>query len=88
MAPKHVAVLGAGPAGLEVGLRLANAGVQVTVFERGGAAAANVRDWGHVRLFSPNSMNVSVAGRPRVPSANVPPRGSSGTESSRALWMR
>ncbi len=55
----RVAVLGAGPVGLDAALAAAARGWPVDVYEAGGAPAAHVRRWGHVRLFSPWSMNVS-----------------------------
>ena len=55
----RIAVLGAGPVGLDAALAAARRGWPVTVYEAGGEPAANVRRWGHVRLFSPWSMNLS-----------------------------
>lgn len=55
----RLAVLGAGPVGLDAALAGVDAGYDVRVYEAGARPAANVRDWGHVRLFSPWSMNVS-----------------------------
>ena len=60
--PPHVLVVGAGPIGLEAAVACAQAGFAVTVAERGPSVASAVRDWGHVRLFSPNSLNNSAAG--------------------------
>ena len=59
---RRLAVLGAGPLGLEAALAAAELGAQVRVYER-GAVAANVEAWGHVRLFSPFGMNRSELGR-------------------------
>jgi thioredoxin reductase len=59
----HVAILGAGPIGLEAALAAAERGWGFTVYEAGSAPAAHVRDWGHVRLFTPWSMNVSRRAR-------------------------
>ena len=56
---RTVAVLGAGPVGLDAALAARDAGYQVNVYEVADRPSANVRDWGHVRLFSPWSMNVS-----------------------------
>lgn len=55
----RVAVLGAGPIGLEAALAASESGYGVTIYEAGSRPAAHVRDWGHVRLFSPWRMNVS-----------------------------
>jgi cation diffusion facilitator CzcD-associated flavoprotein CzcO len=63
--PRHIAILGAGPIGIEAALAAAERGIGFTVYESGQAVAAHVRDWGHVRLFTPWSMNVS----PRVRAA-------------------
>ncbi len=56
------AVLGAGPIGLEAALYAATLGLDVTVYERGEEIAPNVRDWGHVTMFSPFGMNYSPLG--------------------------
>lgn len=61
----HIAVLGAGPTGLEAALAAHQRGWQVTVYEAAPRVAGHVRQWGHVRLFTPWSMNVS----PRVAQA-------------------
>ncbi len=55
----HVAILGAGPTGLEAALACADRGRPFTVYEASPEVAANVRAWGHVRLFTPWDMNVS-----------------------------
>ncbi|MFF4544030.1 hypothetical protein ACFY1J_07245 [Streptomyces sp. NPDC001406] len=55
----HVAILGAGPIGLDAALACADAGWPFTVYEAADTAAANVRAWGHVRLFTPWELNVS-----------------------------
>lgn len=57
---RKAAVLGAGPIGLDAALALGDAGWDVTVYEAGDAVADHVRAWGHVRLFTPWSMNVSA----------------------------
>ena len=48
-----VVVIGAGPVGLAAAAHLAERGIAFTVLESGDAPAASVRQWGHVRLFSP-----------------------------------
>ena len=55
-----VAVLGAGPIGLEAALAAREHGHSVTVFERAPTVGGHVRRWGHIRLFTPWSMNVSA----------------------------
>jgi threonine dehydrogenase-like Zn-dependent dehydrogenase len=61
--PKHIAIIGAGPIGLEAALYAVQRGYRVTVFEQSDQVAAYVRDWGHVRIFSPFGMNSSEWGR-------------------------
>ena len=58
----RVAVLGAGPIGLEAALAATERGMEPVVYERAPRVAAHVRDWGHVRMFSPWGLNLS----PRV----------------------
>ena len=59
---KRIAVIGAGPIGLEAALFAMQAGFDVQVYER-GRVAENVGQWGHVKLFSPFGMNASQWGR-------------------------
>src|SRR5436190_15576835 len=47
-----VAIIGAGPIGLAAAAHLISRGVPVRIFEAGARAGENIRDWGHVRLFS------------------------------------
>ena len=51
--PLPVAVIGAGPVGLAAAAHLVARGHMPLVFEAGGAVGASVREWAHVRLFSP-----------------------------------
>ena len=48
-----IAVVGAGPVGLAAAAHLVSRGMPVKVYEAGSAIGANIRDWGHVRLFTP-----------------------------------
>ena len=59
--PARIAVLGAGPIGLEAAIYARFLGYDVTIIER-GEVAENVQRWGHVCLFSPFSMNHSSLG--------------------------
>jgi thioredoxin reductase len=56
-----VAVIGAGPVGLAAAAHLAERGIAFTVLEAGDAPAAAVRQWGHVRLFSPWRYDIDPA---------------------------
>ena len=55
----RIAVLGAGPTGLEAALAAHQRGWDVTLYEQAAHIAGHVRQWSHVRLFTPWSMNVS-----------------------------
>ena len=59
--PATIAVLGAGPIGLEAALYARFLGYNVDVYER-DVVAGNVLQWGHVRMFSPFRMNRSTLG--------------------------
>lgn len=65
----RLAILGAGPIGLEAALAAADAGMPFTLYEAGPAVAASVRAWGHVRLFTPWEMDVSPRMRRRLEAA-------------------
>ncbi len=58
-----VVVIGAGPVGLGAAAHLAERGITFAVLEAGDDPAAAVRQWGHVRLFSPWRYNVDAAAR-------------------------
>ena len=58
-----VAVIGAGPVSLAAAAHLIQRGLPVKVYEAGSTVATNVRDWGHVRLFSPWEYNTDTAAR-------------------------
>lgn len=59
--PATIAILGAGPIGLEAGLYARYLGYSVDIYEA-GAICQNVLAWGHVRMFSPFGMNRSPLG--------------------------
>lgn len=71
MTGRRLAVCGAGPVGLEAALYGARLGYDVQVYER-DQIGGNVRSWGHVRLFSPWSMNVSPLARRALEEAGSP----------------
>jgi thioredoxin reductase len=58
-----VVVIGAGPVGLAAAAHLHERGLPFTVLEAGDSPAAAVRQWGHVRLFSPWRYNIDQAAR-------------------------
>ncbi|MEU4366645.1 FAD-dependent oxidoreductase [Micromonospora chersina] len=58
-----VVVIGAGPVGLAAAAHLHERGLPFLVLESGDTAGAAVRQWGHVRVFSPWRYNVDPAAR-------------------------
>ncbi len=56
----RIAILGAGPTGLEAALAASEAGHPFTVYEAAPRVAGHIRDWGHVRLFTPWELDVSA----------------------------
>ncbi|WP_149182571.1 NAD(P)-binding domain-containing protein [Streptomyces sp. TRM49041] len=66
---RHVAILGAGPVGLDAALACADAGWPFTLYEAADTVAAHVRAWGHVRFFTPWDLNVSRRMRAHLPHA-------------------
>jgi thioredoxin reductase len=61
----RIAILGAGPIGLEAALYARTLGYPVEVFEA-GQPGEHVARWGHVRLFSPFGMNSTPLGRSAI----------------------
>eukprot|EP00933_Yihiella_yeosuensis_P015239 TRINITY_DN13361_c4_g1_i1.p1 TRINITY_DN13361_c4_g1~~TRINITY_DN13361_c4_g1_i1.p1 ORF type:complete len:431 (-),score=69.86 TRINITY_DN13361_c4_g1_i1:329-1621(-) len=59
----NLAVIGAGPIGLELAHSALRRGLKVEVFEKATSVAGHVQDYGHVRLFSPWSLNMSSEGK-------------------------
>lgn len=58
-----VAVIGTGPIGLAAAAHLLTKGETPIIFEAGESVGANIRAWGHVRLFSPWRELVDTASR-------------------------
>ncbi|MEM6282445.1 MAG: NAD(P)-binding domain-containing protein [Chloroflexota bacterium] len=56
-----VAIIGGGPVGLAAAAHLLERGETPVIFEAGAEVGANVRDWGHVRMFSPWEFTVDSA---------------------------
>jgi NADPH-dependent 2,4-dienoyl-CoA reductase/sulfur reductase-like enzyme len=55
-----LAIIGAGPIGLEAAALALELGFDVHVFER-GEVGAHALAWGHVRMFTPWRMNIGPA---------------------------
>jgi len=58
-----IAVIGAGPVGLAAAVHLLEQGLPVKLYEAGSSVASNLRDWGHVRVFTPWRYCVDRAAR-------------------------
>src|SRR5262245_4355684 len=65
----RIAILGAGPIGLEAALYARMLRLPVTVYER-GRVGEHLHRWGHVTLFSPFSMNATPLGRAAILAEN------------------
>jgi thioredoxin reductase len=61
----RIAILGAGPVGLEAGLHARQLKLPFTIYEQ-GRVGEHVWRWGHVKLFSPFAMNVTPIGRQAI----------------------
>ena len=81
----RIAILGAGPVGLEAALAASEAGLKFTVFEASGGVAGNVRSWGHVQLFTPWSMNVSPRARAALSAVGGEPPSNEGCPTGEEL---
>lgn len=69
--PTHIAILGAGPIGLEAALAAAENGYSFTVYEAAPDVAGQVRSWSHVSLFTPWDLNVSPRMRDALAAAGL-----------------
>jgi thioredoxin reductase len=58
---KTIAIIGAGPVGLAVAAHILERGLTPIVLEAGDSAGHSVRQWGHVRMFSPWEYNIDRA---------------------------
>ncbi|MFC5051955.1 NAD(P)-binding domain-containing protein [Rubritalea spongiae] len=58
-----VAIIGAGPVGLAAAAHLLKRGERPVVFELGESVASSVREWAHVRMFSPWKYNIDSAAK-------------------------
>lgn len=77
-----VVVIGGGPIGLSAALQLAMKGETPIIFEAGDGVGASIRQWSHVRLFSPWKYLVDPTARAalratgwRMPDENALPTG-------------
>jgi thioredoxin reductase len=61
--PLPIAIIGGGPVGLAAAAHLLEKGETPLVFEAGDAVGASIRQWSHVRLFSPWKYLVDPAAR-------------------------
>jgi thioredoxin reductase len=66
----RIAILGAGPIGLEAALYARQLKLPFTVFEQ-GRVGEHVWRWGHVKLFSPFGMNTTPLGRKAINSIKL-----------------
>ncbi len=67
---KHIAIIGAGPVGLEAALLGSHLGHDIQVYER-GRVGHNMSRWGHVTLFSSWRINHSTLGAKTLQEAGV-----------------
>jgi thioredoxin reductase len=56
-----VAIIGAGPVGLAAAAHLIERGESPIIFEAGNAVGASMREWAHVRMFSPWEYTLDAA---------------------------
>src|SRR5436305_4146546 len=87
-AKRRIAILGAGPTGLEAALAAEEAGLPFKVYEAAPAVAGNARAWGHIRLFTPWEMNVSPRMRHHLEAAGRAVPGGSECPTGRDLAER
>lgn len=61
-----VAVIGAGPVGLAAAAQLVSRGLQPLILEKGASVGAAIRNWGHVKVFSPWRYTIDAATVPML----------------------
>ena len=84
----RIAILGAGPIGLEAALAAADAGLPFTVYEAAAEPAGHVADWAHVRLFTPWSLSVSPRQRRHLAALGAEPPADGGCPTGAELRER
>ena len=65
-----IAVIGAGPVGLAAAAQIVTRGLEPVIFERGASVGASLREWSHVRVFSPWQYDVDAAARSLLKAAD------------------
>lgn len=68
-----VAIIGAGPVGLAAAAHLTDRGLSFVVLESGDGVGAAMRQWGHVRVFSPWQYNIDQVARRMLAAAGWQP---------------
>jgi thioredoxin reductase len=71
-APDTIAIIGAGPVGLEAAFTALDHGFDVQVFEQ-GEVGSHPLAWGHVRMFTPWRMNLGRSSRAHLEAAGWTP---------------
>ncbi len=61
MKTETVAIIGAGPVGLAAGAHALDRGLTPIIFEQGAEVGHAMREWAHVKMFSPWKFNIDVA---------------------------
>ncbi|WP_218220885.1 FAD-dependent oxidoreductase [Nesterenkonia sp. Act20] len=70
-----VVVIGAGPIGLAAAAHLLDQGLEPLILEAESQVGASVREWGHIKLFSPWRYNIDAASAAMLESTGwEPPR--------------
>lgn len=81
----RIAILGAGPTGLEAALAAAESGFPFVLFEASPGAAGHLRKWGHVRMFTPWDLSLSPRARRRLEEAGAEAPAGSGCPTGHEL---